>query len=313
MDSAHRRAALVFGFATWLVSAAAGSTPGDDPHADEVISYATGANPSAGYTNPVTALGAPERYTGEGIFPSVVSPFSPPFGTDEIVSIGAGGAIVVRFDTPVTDDPANPGGIDLLVFGNSGFIDVAFPGGVVGGVFGDDGGVIEVSDDCVHWVVIPLIAPDGLLPTLGYLDSGPYDGTPGAVLSDFTRPGPSPAELRDLIGLSHDDLVAFYDGSGGGAGVDLAVSGLVAITCVRVSNPGSPAETPAIEIDAFSDVSASLGPPADLDGDGAVGITDLLILLSAWGDCARPCAADLDGDGAVGITDLLILLASWGP
>ncbi len=36
--------------------------------------------------------------------------------------------------------------------------------------------------------------------------------------------------------------------------------------------------------------------PADLDGDGQVGITDLLILLSAWG---------LDGDCTVGITDLV--------
>ncbi len=53
----------------------------------------------------------------------------------------------------------------------------------------------------------------------------------------------------------------------------------------------------------------------DLDRDGAVGITDLLILLGAWGPCpppSEPCPADLDGDGAVGITDLLILLSGWG-
>ncbi len=51
--------------------------------------------------------------------------------------------------------------------------------------------------------------------------------------------------------------------------------------------------------------------PADLDGDGSVGILDLLALLAAWGsDPGGP--PDFDGDGTVGIFDLLILLASWG-
>ena len=52
--------------------------------------------------------------------------------------------------------------------------------------------------------------------------------------------------------------------------------------------------------------------PADLDGDGAVGILDLLVLLSAWGtDPGGP--PDFDNDGTVGILDLLTLLANWGP
>ncbi len=51
---------------------------------------------------------------------------------------------------------------------------------------------------------------------------------------------------------------------------------------------------------------------SDLDGDGAVGITDLLALLVSWGtDPAGP--PDFDGNGTVAITDLLVLLASWGP
>lgn len=283
---------------------------GDDPYADVVIDYDPGDNPAPGYTNPASVPGAPERFTGEGIFPSVVSPFSPPYGLDEIVSIGANGSLVVRFDTPVTDDPANPGGVDLLVFGNSGFIDASFPGGVVGGVFGDDGGMLEVSADCVNWVLIRLVEPDGLMPTLGYLDAGPYDAVPGVIESDFTRPPPR-VRLGELLGLDLQELLAIYDGSGGGACVDLAGSGLAAITCVRLSNSGDPGVTPAIEIDALADVAPAPGMPADLDRDGAVGITDLLILLAAWGACDRPCPADLDGSGAVAIGDLLILLASW--
>lgn len=55
--------------------------------------------------------------------------------------------------------------------------------------------------------------------------------------------------------------------------------------------------------------------PGDLDGDGAVGVADLVILLGEWGSCpAQPdaCPADIDLDDIVGITDLLILLANWG-
>ncbi len=63
-------------------------------------------------------------------------------------------------------------------------------------------------------------------------------------------------------------------------------------------------------------VKLRVGPiPGDLDGDGSVGIIDLLTLLAAWGPCPNPpqeCPADLDDDGDVGILDLLTLLANWG-
>lgn len=51
----------------------------------------------------------------------------------------------------------------------------------------------------------------------------------------------------------------------------------------------------------------------DLDNDGSVGVSDLLQLLSAWGDCDQPnnCTEDLTDDGAVGVSDLLTLLANW--
>jgi len=52
---------------------------------------------------------------------------------------------------------------------------------------------------------------------------------------------------------------------------------------------------------------------ADVDGDGAVGFTDLVTLLAGWGPCPPPCAADLNGDGNVGFTDLLTMLSLWGP
>ena len=51
--------------------------------------------------------------------------------------------------------------------------------------------------------------------------------------------------------------------------------------------------------------------PADVDGTGDVSVTDLLVLLAAWGTC-QGCPGDLNLDGGVDVQDLLILLASWG-
>lgn len=71
------------------------------------------------------------------------------------------------------------------------------------------------------------------------------------------------------------------------------------------------------EIDAGSDPANPKSTPdnvctIDLDNDGSVGTTDLLILLAAWG--TNPGGPpDFDGDGIVGTNDLLTLLANWGP
>ena len=51
--------------------------------------------------------------------------------------------------------------------------------------------------------------------------------------------------------------------------------------------------------------------PADLDGDGAAGASDLALMLNAWGT-ANP-AADLNDDGSVNGADLAALLGAWGP
>jgi hypothetical protein len=53
------------------------------------------------------------------------------------------------------------------------------------------------------------------------------------------------------------------------------------------------------------------GLPGDLDGDGLVSTSDLLMLLGMWGACDADCPADLDGDGVVGTSDLLLLLGNW--
>ena len=150
----------------WFLVAAtiggASAAAGDDPFADAWILYEEGANAQTGYTSPETALGPPERFTGKCFqFPGVVSAFNPAFCPDEIVSIGAGGTLVLRFDTPVTNDEANPFGIDLLIFGNTFFEDASYPQGIVNGVFGPEGGIVEVSPDGVDWFEVEGIDADG--------------------------------------------------------------------------------------------------------------------------------------------------------
>jgi hypothetical protein len=52
----------------------------------------------------------------------------------------------------------------------------------------------------------------------------------------------------------------------------------------------------------------------DYDGDGLVGIVDVLWLLAAWGGCEEctDCPLDFDGDCEVGYTEFLVVLGHWG-
>ena len=284
---------------------------GSEAFANQWMEYDQGDNPAKGYTDPLTALGSPERFTGEGIFPGVVSPFNPPFGLDEIVSIGSGGHLTVSFENPITDDPANPFGIDLPIFGNAGFIDANYHNGFIAGLFGGDGGIVEVSANGVDWFEIESVVADGIFPTDGYLDSNPYDQDPGSVLTNFSLPVDPAITLGDLMGLNSSELKDIYAGSGGGAGIDLADVGLDSISLVRVYVPIDARLN--VEIDAFSDVSPMFDP-ADLNQDGSVSTIDLLILFSLWGPCPNEpedCPGDLNGDQTVNTSDLLILFAAW--
>lgn len=243
-----------------VVLLAAGAAHASDPWADSVVSYLEGVGVAPGYNAAFSSLGEPTRFTGVGSFPGAVTPFNPAFLGSEIVSVGSGGHLVVRFDEPVIDDPANPFGIDLLVFGNSGYADAQFPSGIAAGLFGGgDGGVIEVSADGTNWFTINGVAADAQFPTLGYLDlTDPYATAPGAIASDFTRPV-NPA--LNTLSMSFAQIVGAYGGAGGGAGVDLASVGLASISYVRIT-PGPGVAIP--EIDGFADVSPVPTPAAGM-------------------------------------------------
>jgi hypothetical protein len=84
-----------------------------------------------------------------------------------------------------------------------------------------------------------------------------------------------------------------------------------------VVNNGQGQECCVVELcTTVPDCALQAAVPVDLDGDGLVGILDLLELIGAWGPCSicllpGSCPADFDGDCSVGITDLLALLGNW--
>ena len=63
------------------------------------------------------------------------------------------------------------------------------------------------------------------------------------------------------------------------------------------------------------EMTVGTGIPGDLDKNGIVNVTDLLILLGQFGPCPDPCPpsceADIDDDCLVGVIDLLIMLGNW--
>ncbi|HBE10897.1 MAG TPA: hypothetical protein DCY76_00535, partial [Flavobacteriales bacterium] len=64
--------------------------------------------------------------------------------------------------------------------------------------------------------------------------------------------------------------------------------------------------------DGFDCEGNPLSCPEDINGNGTVEVSDVLLLLSDFG-CTSDCTgADIDGDGAVSVADILLLLAAFG-
>jgi len=232
-----------------------------DPWADNIVEYILLQETDvvndfvtmAPFSDSSTALGEPTRFTSDPEnFGGAVQPFNSPFRANEVVSIGEGGSLTVSFNEPVTDDPLNPFGIDLLVFGNSFYFLTPFASEGVAGSASTEGGLIEVSEDGTDFVEVVGVGADGVFPTLGYSDlTDPLSPSAGQTLSDFTKPvDPN----FNPTGQTFSVIVAGYNGSGGGVGIDLTATGLGAISYVRISNPLGSGVTP--EIDAFADVRA---------------------------------------------------------
>jgi hypothetical protein len=293
----------VVGGISCLIACLAWSAKADAQHATEVIEYLPG-NASAPFLDPQTTLGPPTRMSGiPGVLPSTVTPFQPAFGAGELVTIGQGGRLTVAFDQPVTDDPGNPFGIDLLIFGNAFFTGSSATAPCATGLY-EEPATIEVSMDGVTFVPVPDVVADGAFPTSGYEDADAYATQAGRFETDFLRPV-DPGFLEFASELCWEEMRLAYDGSGGGVPIDLAVTGLAEIRFVRISTALDAQSLP--EIDAFADVRAVVD--ADFDDDGQVGGADLARLLSNWGSTSGEY--DLVTNGVIDGADLTRLLSEW--
>jgi hypothetical protein len=224
-----------------------------------VVSYAPGAAAGGGFTTSQSALGSPDGLTGELLgFPNVLSPFSPPFEADEIVQLGEGGQLTLRLS-----NYAIPGaGLEIGVFSNIGIADDNYPSGKAGSppfAFGIDSATVEVSEDGATWASLGSVLFN--LPANYYLDSGPFDTTPGSSPADFGKP--FSGALSDFSGLDYPQILALLDGSGGGKWLDISATGLAKVGYLRFSVPddGNAATSLKFELDAVSIANAASGSP----------------------------------------------------
>jgi hypothetical protein len=318
--------------------------PGD--FAVEVVGYHAGnsghvndyLDPSHDYKDPSNALGRPTvDTTGDDDAipmddPAPVNPVYGPSRYHELCTVGydarreglqyvhdGTGYLELRFGRKVFDNPLNPYGSDLIVFGNA-FLETA--GGpwangdpaetdVLAILSSEPGGVL-VSQDGQAWFRLPdpggsARGADDFAPTLGRV----YDPThpEGDIDTPYwtnhwwghatnpTLPLDPSIQPGDWQGRPVADVAASYRGSAGGTAVDLAdlapadyaqldvdpATGMVWIEYVRIEDPkdaqGQYVGTSS-EIDALADVFARRGGDASLDG--TVDVTDLAILAANW-------------------------------
>jgi hypothetical protein len=175
--------------------------------ADSVIAYAPGTGFAAGFTNASSALGAPT---------TSANPFSPPFRTNEIVSIGAGGSLTLHMDTPIIHSPASPSGIDFQIFGNSFFVitNGNFSGAGItdGSLFGNAVSTrVSVSADGSTWYALNA----SRAPSLNELFPTDGAGDPHLTMNPALK-------TNDFAGLGLSGIRALYNGSAGGGGFSLA-------------------------------------------------------------------------------------------
>jgi len=220
------------------------------------------------YNDPTAALGRPTRWVMDAINGGPNGRIAPcltygawnvdPTGTKTVVAIPVGGSVTVGFARPVFDDPANPWGLDFIVYGN-GFI-----AGNATTTWASDMNAlriqsagdwfepmaVSVSPDGLNWYRYPVIGSrgaDGLWPTQAFR----WDRIRRAwgAESNWNWPVNPALKRTDVSGLFAADAFDRLGGSGGGTAYDLRESGFRWIQYVRFEGGGG-------EVDAVARVIA---------------------------------------------------------
>jgi len=232
--------------------------------ATEIVEYVPGNNAVATYTNATTALGPAAKYTYADepmTNMTSVTVINAPWLPNQIVSIGNGGKLIVKMGRQINnyDDPEHPFGVDLLVYGNTFFAyidDEGLPQTNPWYEITEEPAEIWLSADLTNWFIATNCFADSLMPTQSIDQNGNpadylYPVNPAILTNDWTS----------LAGTwSYTNTVQAYDGSAGGAPVDLSqlktVSGqatnLSFINYVKIENPQT---EDAAEVDAIAAVA----------------------------------------------------------
>ena len=312
-----------------------------DPNdfATEVVSYIEGAgvydlyDPCYGfYIDPNTALGGPTIETTGDMFIGLdvcmpVLPVYPAWRANELVTIGQGGELVVKFNHPVGNDENNLFGIDLIVFGNArlhllngGFWELdSDPNTVkVNSTAYLEPGIVSVSQDGSTWYTFDSnngLLADTFAPTASY-QWDDINSTWGERL-DPTKPLDPNLSLSNLHAMTVVEVVETYNGSAGGTGFDIGNLGLEWIQYVRIQDDANTTGLP--DIDAIADVAAcgdwkNSFPHGDITKNCKVDLLDFAVLASQWQLQSEGLSADIEPEGGndiVNFDDLYILTMNW--
>ena len=258
----------------------------ESPYGYAVVDSMT-SETKASFSDATNVLGHPTMYM-HGMWGGPITPANPAWMAGELFTLKTDsydeggkigtddgpGYVTIKFDHEVKDDPANPFGLDFIVFGNAMTIltssDYIYESGdprgqKCSGKGNVEAAKVEVSQDGETWYTSEKWAsPDGFAPTLGYL----YEPTNADPLlfagnkywgraAQATKPVSPSVDFVDTENLSVADVCNRYAGSAGGRGYDLKDVNLPWIRYVRISgvyDEGDKRYTEP-EVDAVADVA----------------------------------------------------------
>ena len=240
---------------------------------------------TAPYNDPIAILGFPASrfldYFGDKTLhrSKIIEPpyWTAPDGANVLAEINKGGQATVKLGRKIYDDPNNPYGVDLIVFGNSFFGGSGLAGDgsdldsllLGSGIFGHPT-MVSVSQDGTNWYAFTNTST--LFPDNAYRwDEINHSWTDEPL--NPTRPINPAIYGMDFGGQPAANLSAEFNGSAGGSGYDLKESGFPWIQFVRIE-PGAESYT---VIDAIAGVNPAVaGDSLSITpGNLASGVTTL--------------------------------------
>jgi hypothetical protein len=223
----------------------------DDPQAQTILGNTPGMTGLPGATNPAY------------VYPGIVSPFDPPYDTDQLVAVGVGGQITVKFNQPVSVGS----GASIGVFSSVGLADNNYPVGVASDpatTLSTQTAVVSVSADNIHWYSLGVQSFD--IPENYYLNAvTPYDAAPPAnpQIANFGQP--FTGTLDSFDGEDYQQILATLGGSAGGTWLNLSSTGLSEIQYVQFTEPaGVVPDGSYLTLEGVSASDLSVPEPAGL-------------------------------------------------